>query len=178
MGSVEVASIYGIIALAVLAVVALVLCGQLIFALRRLDRLGRRVSDFARAIELLTETSELGFRSTARELARVVEAQKRQRRPRDAQQRVAQARSRGSSVSQIAADISLADGEVGLRLLLAHSEEQRRPRAMTGQRYTEQLRELGDADGPPASDGTTGAGLDDAQRPTTDEEAGCPVEST
>lgn len=125
--------VYGAVALGVMALVGLVLCWRLVRSLRSLDRIGDRVARFAEALALLTEASEVGFRSTADELARIADAQVRRRKPRDPQRRVARARDRGDTVAQIAADEGVAEGEVGLRLTLVDTAPHRHEEGLRAQ---------------------------------------------
>ena len=81
-----------------------------------------RLGHFGDAIALLTEATELGFRSTASELERVSTAQRRSHRLRDVRRRLEQAGALGESVRQIAGEEGVSEGEVALRQHLSRTQ--------------------------------------------------------
>lgn len=92
---------------------------------RSLRRAEQRVGQLGDALALLTETSEVGFRTMATEIERIADAGPRRREPRVNVARLAAAVRRGRPVSEVAAAEGLSEGEVALRL---HLGEQRQPR--------------------------------------------------
>ncbi len=111
---------YAIFTLAAIGLIQAVLLARTIGGLRRLDRFETRLGHLADAMDLLTETTESGFRASATEIGRIAERPVTPAaRSRTTTRRVATAARRGKSVAEIAADEQVSEGEVRLRLHLA-----------------------------------------------------------
>ncbi len=103
---------------AVLVVTLVVLSCKLLRALRELDQMGDRLAHFADALTLLTETSEVGFRSTARELARLTDVRARRRNRKESTSREPRAAVQRESAAQTATGGRLAERAADLRARL------------------------------------------------------------
>jgi ABC-type hemin transport system ATPase subunit len=85
---------------------------------RAVAKLDARLARQGEALALLTETSEVGFGAVARELERLGSAPvKASRKPTT--RRIATQARKGRTVTEIAADEQISEGEVSLRLHLA-----------------------------------------------------------
>jgi hypothetical protein len=102
----------------VLLVLQAALTWSLLRALGRLGPMADKVSQFADALSLLTETAETGFKATALELQRLGTRTERRADTTGSSTtaRVAAAARRGKSLQEIAAHERLSEGEVRLRL--------------------------------------------------------------
>jgi hypothetical protein len=109
----------------VLLIVQIGLLWKNLSVTRSLRRADQRLTQLGDALALLTETSEVGFRTMATEIERLAEAGPRRRDPRVNVARLAAAVRRGRPLSEVAAAEGLSEGEVALRL---HLIEQRPPR--------------------------------------------------
>jgi hypothetical protein len=117
------------------AIIALILVGAAETAvlwsvarnLRRLDRVEGRLAHLSDALALLTETAEAGFRASAQEIARVAEitAPRPVVTATGATRRMTAASRRGKTLSDIAAEERMSEGEVNLRLHLAKAASTR-----------------------------------------------------
>jgi hypothetical protein len=97
---------------------------QLLRIARSHRTVSERLTHFADALGLLTETTEAGFRAVVLELGRVSETGVgAPMRPTTG--RVARLARRGRSVQQIASDEQVSEGEVRLRLRLADVSQAR-----------------------------------------------------
>lgn len=116
------------------AVAALVLVqGALLLratrALTRVATLESRLDKMNDALTLLTDTTESAFRAVAAEMTRVTAPPPAVTRAASAARtrRVARAAQKGKSVAEIAAAEEMAEGEVRLRLHVAHDGKTRQP---------------------------------------------------
>jgi hypothetical protein len=112
----------------VLLIVQIGLLWRNLSTTRSLRRAEQRLGQLHDALALLTETSEAGFRAMATEIERLGEAGTRRREPRVNVARLAAAVRRGRTVSELAAEEGVSEGEVALRL---HLSEQRQTRPDT-----------------------------------------------
>lgn len=96
-------------------------------------RLEEKLTHFADALSLLTETSEAGFRAIADEMTRRQATDgPAPARPRPSVARLKAAAKRGTSIAEIAAAESMSEGEVRLRLHLAEQAAPTRSGARAG----------------------------------------------
>jgi len=96
----------------------LFLAWRLIVTTRALGSVQARLTHQGEALSLLTDTSENGFGAIARELDRLATPEAKPAR-RPSTRRVATAARKGRSVTEIAAEERVSEGEVRLRLHLA-----------------------------------------------------------
>jgi hypothetical protein len=112
-----------VVVIAALATLALVqsavlvhlarLSGRAVHSEERLNRLNE-------VITLLTETSESGFRAVAAEVERLSTAAPVRRTSKATASRITRSARQGRAIADIAADEQVSQGEVRLRLHLAH----------------------------------------------------------
>ena len=105
--------------LLVLAAVLIALSYTLIRRLSTFRRVESRTERINDALELLTEATETGFRSTGAELQRVAAVQRHTHDPLELQRRIERAVAAGESVQDIASGEGIAEGEARLRLHLS-----------------------------------------------------------
>lgn len=124
-----------------LAAAALVLAqGALLLratrALTRVAALESRLDKMSDALALLTDTTESAFRAVAAEMTRVPAPKPAVARAASAARtrRVARAAQKGKSVAEIAAAEEMAEGEVRLRLHVAHDGKTRQPARKTAKK--------------------------------------------
>ncbi len=110
------------VALLVLAVVLIVLSYKLLRRLAMLKSVESRMGRLNDALELLTEATETGFRSTGAELQRVAAVQRHGQGPLELQRRLERAAEAGESMRDIASEEGVAEGEVELRLHLSKAQ--------------------------------------------------------
>lgn len=111
--------IYLIGGLALVAVAEAAVIVRVSVALQALSRFGDRLAHLAAALELLTDTTEIGLANVASELERTT-PQRSARSSRGATtRRISQAVRHGQSIDDIAAAEALSHGEVRLHLELA-----------------------------------------------------------
>ena len=108
---------YGFIALALVTLAQTVAIWRISLAMRATTRLNDRLSHFAEALALLTDTTEAGLANVAAEL----EATGRPRAaravaPRAAAKRIVNAARCGQAINEIAAAESISESEVRLHL--------------------------------------------------------------
>ncbi|MCL4811320.1 MAG: hypothetical protein KJ061_02495 [Vicinamibacteraceae bacterium] len=116
--------VFGILAaLASLALLQAGLAWRVHRSAARIARFDDRLAHLGDAMGLLTETSEMGFRSLASELERRAgPTPAKPESSRRSTERVAAASRRGRTVTDIAAAEKMSEGEVRLRLQLAGKE--------------------------------------------------------
>ena len=108
---------YGFIALAILTLAQTAAIWRMSRAMRATTRLNDRLSHFAEALTLLTDTTEIGLANVAAELE--VTGRKRAARsvaPRAASKRIVKAARRGQAIDEIAAAEAISESEVRLHL--------------------------------------------------------------
>ncbi len=111
--------IYVIGGLALVALAEAVVIVRVSAALKALSRFGDRLAHLAAALELLTDTTEIGLANVATELDRTA-PQRTVRSSRGATaRRITSAARHGQSIDDIAAAEALSHGEVRLHLELA-----------------------------------------------------------
>jgi hypothetical protein len=108
---------YGFIALAIVVLAQSAAIWRMSRAMRVTIRLNERLSHFADALALLTDTTETGLASVAAELE--LTGRKRAARsvaPRAASKRIVKAARRGQAIDEIAAAEAISESEVRLHL--------------------------------------------------------------
>lgn len=109
----------------VVAGAAVIFCAQLVLVRvvlqqrAALARLEDRMGQLRAGVSLLTDTAEVGLKDVAREIGRMSSVEPKTRARATVTRRITGLAKRGRSVSQIAADEQLSEGEVRLRLTLA-----------------------------------------------------------
>lgn len=115
----SVVATYALAALVAVAAVQALLIVRLSKALQGVGRFAERLAHLAAALELLTDTTEVGLANVAAELERTSTA----RPPRPTRgataRRIASAVRRGHTIEDVAAHEALSQGEVRLHLQLA-----------------------------------------------------------
>ena len=108
---------YGVIALAIVALAQSAAIWRLSRVMQVTLRLNERLSHFAQALALLTDTTEAGLASVASELE--LNGQRRAARsvaPRATSKRIAKAARGGQAIEEIAAAEAISESEVRLHL--------------------------------------------------------------
>ena len=90
--------------------------------MRSLSRVNDRVSRFAEALALLTDTTEAGLANVASELERTSGRRASRGAARSATKRITTAARRGRSLEEIAATEGLSESEVRLHLHMTHDD--------------------------------------------------------
>ena len=108
---------YGFTALAVVVLAQTVAMWRMTRAMRVTSRLNDRLSHFAEALALLTDTTEVGLANVAAELEQTGRARAaRSVSPRSAAKRIVNAARCGQAIDEIAASESMSESEVRLHL--------------------------------------------------------------
>ena len=112
---------YGFIALAILTLAQTAAIWRISVAMRATTRLNDRLSHFAEALALLTDTTEAGLASVAAELERVgtLKRSATTATRRATSKRITTAAKSGRTLEEIAAFEALSESEVRLHLQLA-----------------------------------------------------------
>lgn len=110
---------YALAALVLVAAVQALMIVRLSKGLQSVGRFGERLAHLAAALELLTDTTEVGLANVAAELERTAQSRTARATPAATNRRIAHAARRGQSIEDIAAREALSHGEVRLHLQLA-----------------------------------------------------------
>jgi len=110
---------YGVVAVALVALVEALVLVRLSKALAAVARFGDRLAHLTSALELLTDTTEAGLTNVGRELERGAATRAAQSTRSATARRIAGAARRGKAPAEIASNEGLSESEVCLHLQLS-----------------------------------------------------------